>query len=48
LAGKLKVVATSGEVSAAQSWSDVTFARITANRQQVYVQEPFELTLSIY
>jgi hypothetical protein len=48
LTGKLKVVATSGEVSAAQSWSDVTFARITANRQQVYVQEPFELTLSIY
>jgi len=48
LTAKLKVVATSGDITATQSWNDVTFARITANRQQVYVQEPFELTLSIY
>ncbi len=48
LTGRLKVVATSGDAAASQSWNDVTFARIASNRQQVYVQEPFDLTLSIY
>lgn len=47
LLGKLKVVTTSGS-SEAQSWNDVTFAKITSNRHKTYVQEPFELTLSIY
>ena len=48
LSGTIKVVATSGDATAAQSWSDVLFARITSSRTQAYVQEPFELTLSIY
>ncbi|QHI70097.1 BatD family protein [Tichowtungia aerotolerans] len=48
LAGQLKVVATSGDTSTAQSWNDVVFAKLTADREKVYVQEPFELTLSIY
>ncbi len=48
LTGKLKVVATSGDATAAQSWNEVTFARISASRPKVYVQEPFELTLSVY
>lgn len=48
LTGNLKVVATSGDASNAQSWDDVAFARIKSNRQQTYVQEPFDLTLSIY
>lgn len=48
LSGHLKVVATSGDATAAQSWSDVVFAKITSNREKTYVQEPFELTLSVY
>lgn len=48
LSGTLKVVGTSGAVNKAQSWSDLVFARITASRTNAYVQEPFELTLSIY
>lgn len=48
LSGKLKVVATSGDITAAQSWNDVIFSKMTSNREKAYVQEPFELTLSIY
>ena len=48
LSGSLKVVGTSGDVTDAQSWNDMAFARITSSRNRVYVQEPFELTLSIY
>lgn len=48
LTGKLKVVASSGDATSAQSWDDVAFARISSPRPKAYVQEPFELTLSIY
>jgi hypothetical protein len=48
LSGRLKVVATSGDTAAAQSWDDVLSAKLTAGRDKVYVQEPFELTLSVY
>ena len=48
LQGELKVVATSGDVSKAQSWNDLVFARLEADRESAYVQEPFGLTLSIY
>lgn len=48
LNGKLKVVATSGDATAAQSWDDLIFAKLTSSREKAYVQEPFELTLSIY
>lgn len=48
LSGSLKVVGTSGDVTDAQSWNDMAFARITSSRNRVYVQEPFKLTLSIY
>lgn len=48
LVGKLEVVAKAGDASAVQSWDEVVFARITSSRPKTYVQEPFELTLSIY
>jgi len=48
LSGSLKVVATSGDANSAQSWNEMVFARMKSNRQKAYVQEPFELTLSIY
>ncbi len=48
LQGTLKVVATAGDTTQAQSWSDLIFAKLDASKKSVYVQEPFELTLSIY
>lgn len=48
LRGELKVVAASGDASQPQSWADMVFARLEADRETAYVQEPFGLTLSIY
>jgi hypothetical protein len=48
LQGELKVVATSGDASQPQSWSEILFARLEPDRKSAYVQEPFGLTLSIY
>jgi hypothetical protein len=48
LGGQLKVVAGSENAQQAQSWSDLLFAVLTADRDSVYIQEPFELTLSVY
>ena len=48
LQGELKVVGTSGEAQHSQSLSDLLFAKMTSNRESAYVQEPFNLTLSIY
>ena len=48
LHAQLKVVATSGDADLPQSWDDLVFARLSSTRDKVYVQEPFELTLSIY
>lgn len=48
LTATLEVVATSGDTTAAQSWNDVVFAKLQSSRNKAYVQEPFELTLSIY
>lgn len=45
---QLNVVATSSEVAQPQSWDELIFAKLTTPRGQAYVQEPFELTLSIY
>lgn len=47
LNAQLKVVA-GGTAQQAQSWSDLLFAKLTADRQTVYVQEPFGLILSVY
>ncbi|MGE4490800.1 MAG: BatD family protein [Kiritimatiellales bacterium] len=44
----LKVVGSSDGTQQAQNWSDVLFAKLTADRNSAYVQEPFELTLAIY
>ncbi|HKL22270.1 MAG TPA: BatD family protein, partial [Tichowtungia sp.] len=48
LSGKLKVVASSDDAAASQSWNELVFAKIAASRETAYVQEPFDLTLSIY
>lgn len=48
LGGQLKVVAGNENTQQAQSWSDLLFARLTADRDSAYMQEPFELTLSVY
>ena len=48
LQGELKVVATSGDATQPQSWSEIIFARLEPDRKSAYVQEPFGLTLSIY
>lgn len=48
LQGKLKVVAGSAEAQQPQSWSDLLFAKLETDRDSAYVQEPFNLTLSIY
>ncbi len=48
LEGRLNVVATAGDTTQPQSWSELLFARVTSSRNKAYVQEPFELTLSIY
>ena len=48
LTGTLKVVATSGDATASENWSDMVSAKLTSNRDKAYVQEPFTLTLSIY
>ena len=48
LQGQVKVVGTAGDAAQPQSWSDLVFARLTADRTSAYVQEPFELTLSIF
>ncbi len=48
LQGHLKVVATSGDAARPQSWSDLVFAKLNASKNKAYVQEPFELILSIY
>lgn len=48
LTGTLNVVPTSGDTARAQSWNDVSFVRVESSREQAYVQEPFDLTLSIY
>jgi hypothetical protein len=48
LSEKLQVVGASGEAQQPQSWSDLLFARLAADRNSAYVQEPFALTLSIY
>lgn len=47
LSTQLKVVA-GGTAEQAQSWSDLLFAKLTADRDTVYVQEPFGLILSVY
>jgi hypothetical protein len=44
----LKVVGSDDGIQQAQNWSDVLFAKLTADRDSAYVQEPFELTLTIY
>jgi hypothetical protein len=46
LTGTLKVVASSGAEKATPDKQ--IFAALTTNREKVYVQEPFELTFSIY
>ncbi len=48
LSARLKVVATAGDANSEQSWNELIFAKISSNRQKAYVQEPFELTLSVY
>ncbi len=48
LQGELKVVATSGDAAQPQSWNDIVFARLEADRKSAYIQEPFGLTFSIY
>jgi len=48
LQGRLKVVATAGDAAQPQSWSDLVFAKLKSSQNRVYVQEPFELTLSIH
>ncbi len=48
LQAQLKVVATSGDVASPQSWSDLVSAKLETSKHEAYVQEPFELTLSIY
>lgn len=48
LQGALKVVSGGNGAPQAQNWSDLLFAKLTADRQDLYVQEPFALTLSIY
>jgi hypothetical protein len=45
---ELKVVATSGDASQPQSWSEILFARLEPDRTSAYVQEPFGLMLSVY
>jgi hypothetical protein len=47
LSTQLKVV-VGGTAQQAQSWSDLLFAKLTADRDTVYVQEPFGLILSVY
>lgn len=46
LNGRLQVVAN--QEQQAQSWNDLLFARLSADGDRTYVQEPFTLTLSIY
>lgn len=46
LKGTLKVVTTTNQQS--EQWSDLVFAKLRSNRDSAYVQEPFELTLSVY
>ncbi len=48
LQGQLKVVATSGDAAQPQSWSDLVFAKLESSKNNVYVQEPFTLTLAVY
>jgi len=48
LQSQLKVVATSGDATQPQSWNDLVFAQLKAGVPEAYVQEPFELTLSIF
>lgn len=47
LQGRLQVAAA-GSAQQTQNWSELVFARITADRPRAYVQEPFELMLSVY
>ncbi len=48
LQAHLKVVGTSDDAANPQSWSDLVFAKLQTSKHEAYVQEPFELTLSIY
>lgn len=48
LGGQLKVVSGGNSAQQAQSWSDLLFAKLTSSHDSMYVQEPFELTLSVY